>query len=280
MSGDGDHGNLLDGRRSQHRPARVKYRRGGRQKIIAGVRIPQRTIRLRLTHNPDRSTGDEIGTATDEPATEAVQGMTAAEEDRRLIRARFLNISGLFQTGMVLFALGLSWLLDVDPLERILPRWDALGLALLGLAPLALFFYVSFRFPIGGLTPIREFLIETLGPLLVPCSAFDLLLLASMVGFSEELLFRGVIQPWLGQWGVWVGLLGCSVLFGLAHAVTPTYAIIAALVGLYLGGLLEFCRPSNLVVPVLVHALYDWLAFLVVRRTYQQESTSARPSGD
>lgn len=205
--------------------------------------------------------------------------MTAVDEDPRLTRARFLNLSGLFQTAMVLVALGLSWLLDVDPLERLLPRWDALGPALLSLAPLALFFYVSFRFPIGGLIRIRDFLLETLGPLLVSCSALDLLLLAGLVGFSEELLFRGVLQPWLGQWGFWFGLIGCSVLFGLAHAITPTYAIVAALVGLYLGGLLEFCQPSNLTTPILVHSFYDWLAFLIVRRAYAIQSTANRSDG-
>lgn len=147
---------------------------------------------------------------------------------------------------------------------------------LLGLTPLALFFYASFRIPVGGLSQIREFLLESLGPLLAQCSVFDLLLLAGLVGFSEELLFRGVLQPWLGQWGFWFGLLGCSVLFGLAHAVTPTYALVAGLIGLYLGGLLEFCQPSNLAVPVLIHAAYDWLAFLVVRRTCLKQAATSR----
>lgn len=205
--------------------------------------------------------------------------MMAGDADRRLSRSQFLNLSGLFQTGMVLAALGVGWLVGVDPLERLLPRWDALGLALAGLAPLALFFFVSFRYPVGGLVPIREFLVESLGPLLAPCSVLDLLLLAGLVGFSEELLFRGVLQPWLGQWGFWFGLVGCSVLFGLAHAVTRTYAVIAALVGLYLGGLLEFCQPSNLVVPIVVHAAYDWLAFLVVRETFRRQSIADRASG-
>lgn len=206
--------------------------------------------------------------------------MTDADDDQRMSRAQFLNLSGLFQTGMVLVSLGLGWLLNVDPLERLLPRWDAIWQALLGLAPLAIFFYASFRFPVGGLSQIREFLLDSLGPLLAQCGVIDLLLLAGLVGFSEELLFRGVLQPWLGQWGFWFGLLGCSVVFGLAHAVTPTYAIIAGLVGLYLGGLLELCQPSNLAVPVLVHAAYDWLAFLVVRRTYVNQFGANQYDGD
>lgn len=54
--------------------------------------------------------------------------MTDADDDQRMSRAQFLNLSGLFQTGMVLVALGLGWLLNVDPLERLLPRWDAIWL--------------------------------------------------------------------------------------------------------------------------------------------------------
>ncbi|HTN00330.1 MAG TPA: hypothetical protein VL132_00540 [Planctomycetaceae bacterium] len=63
-------------------------------------------------------------------------------------------------------------------------------------------------------------------------------------------------------------------------AITPTYAIVAALVGLYLGGLLEFCQPSNLTIPILVHSFYDWLAFLIVRQSCAKRSTEARDGGD
>ncbi len=43
------------------------------------------------------------------------------------------------------------------------------------------------------------------------------------------------LADWLGPSGA---LLLASALFGLAHFLTPTYAALAALLGLYLGGLL------------------------------------------
>jgi len=49
-----------------------------------------------------------------------------------------------------------------------------------------------------------------------------------------------------------------SVLFGLFHPITPTYAALAAAIGLYLGWLWLAC--GNLLTPIVTHALYDFLA--------------------
>jgi len=44
---------------------------------------------------------------------------------------------------------------------------------------------------------IRELLLNTLGPGLHLYHWTDLFMLAAIAGISEELLFRGVIQPWI-----------------------------------------------------------------------------------
>ncbi len=49
-----------------------------------------------------------------------------------------------------------------------------------------------------------------------------------------------------------------SILFGALHWITPTYAAIAGLIGFYLGAFMVV--SGNLVVPILVHALYDFFA--------------------
>ena len=68
-------------------------------------------------------------------------------------------------------------------------------------------------------------------------------------------------------------LVGSNLLFALLHPVTPTYAIVVGLVGIYLGliGLVdplpeggESPGQLNLVVPMVAHGLYDFLAFLVL----------------
>jgi membrane protease YdiL (CAAX protease family) len=48
------------------------------------------------------------------------------------------------------------------------------------------------------------------------------------------------------------------VLFGLLHPITPTYAVLAALMGAYLGGV--WLASGNLLVPIVAHALYDFIA--------------------
>jgi len=88
--------------------------------------------------------------------------------------------------------------------------------------------------------------------------------LAIMAGIGEELLFRGVLQGGLeNPLGTWWALLIASLLFGLAHALTPAYFVLATLMGVYLG--LIYVWTSNLLIVIVIHALYDWLALLYYR---------------
>jgi len=62
------------------------------------------------------------------------------------------------------------------------------------------------------------------------------------------------------------GWILASVLFGVVHSITPTYAVVAALVGAYLGWL--WLWRDNLLAPIVTHAVYDFvaLAYLTRRR--------------
>jgi hypothetical protein len=85
------------------------------------------------------------------------------------------------------------------------------------------------------------------------------LLVSLLAGVGEELLFRGVVQAGISDaWSTAAGLLIASLLFGAAHAVTFSYWIVATAMGLYLGLLYHW--TGNLFVPIVVHALYDWIA--------------------
>ena len=184
-------------------------------------------------------------------------------------RGYFLNLAAVFEGGLLVLALGLGWVLDVDPLGAFAWRWADLAWGLAAAVPLVVLFLLSHRFPVGPFLPIKRFLIEMLGPSLVNCRWYDLMLLSVLVGFSEELLFRGVVQPWFANWGMFAGLVGSNILFGLAHFITPLYALTAALIGCYLGVLLNV--TGNVLAPVATHAAYDFLAFLVVARAYKSE---------
>jgi membrane protease YdiL (CAAX protease family) len=113
---------------------------------------------------------------------------------------------------------------------------------------------------------------QELGPFLARLSSLELGILAAVAGFSEEVLFRGVLLPALSrELSSAGGLLASSVLFGLVHFASRTYALVAGIMGLYLGIL--FLLTGSLLVPIVSHALYDYAALLVlIRRTRQRES--------
>jgi uncharacterized protein len=92
---------------------------------------------------------------------------------------------------------------------------------------------------------------------------------------AEEILFRGVVQAGLTRLlPEWVALVLASAAFGLAHFLTPAYALLAGLAGLYLGGL--FLLQGNLIAPVVAHAVYDVVALNCVVRLYQSQSPLTR----
>jgi membrane protease YdiL (CAAX protease family) len=112
---------------------------------------------------------------------------------------------------------------------------------------------------------------ETVLPLLETCSLFDLALISLVAGVGEEALFRGVIQMGLANsLGPWGAIVVTAMLFGLVHFITPTYAVLAGLIGVYFGWLMT--ASENLLLPIVVHVLYDFLALTYVVREYKVKS--------
>ena len=75
----------------------------------------------------------------------------------------------------------------------------------------------------------------------------------------------------------WGALALASVLFGVLHAMTVVYAVLAVLAGLYLGWLWQ--ATGNLLVPVVCHALSDFLVLLVLLR-WQNGAEVLTPPGE
>ena len=79
------------------------------------------------------------------------------------------------------------------------------------------------------------------------------------------MLFRGVFQGLLARWlGPGPGWGAASLLFGLLHPITPGYIVLAALLGAYLGSIWMF--TGNLLTVMVAHALYDFLAMVLLLR--------------
>jgi uncharacterized protein len=179
--------------------------------------------------------------------------------------------AAVFEGSLVPAAILLGWLLKSPPLTTL--HFDGRA-ALLGVAatlPLAALFWLCLKCPLRPFKEIAKITDEVLVPLFRDCRLAELAVIATLAGIGEEMLFRGVIQAAAaqeigGQRGVWLALLLTSALFGLLHPITPTYAILAGLVGLYLGGL--WLASGNLLTPIVAHGAYDFLAlvYLVKKR--------------
>jgi membrane protease YdiL (CAAX protease family) len=167
--------------------------------------------------------------------------------------------------GLILVAWSVGWLLDRSPLERF--QWN-LSHALWGVAaaiPLLVMFLVTIRWPFGPLRRLKWFTERVICPLLAPCTVMDLLGISILAGLGEEMLFRGVLQGWMShRLGPWQGVILASILFGIMHAVTLVYAVLATCMGAYLGWL--WLETDNLLVPVVAHAVYDFVVLLYLLR--------------
>jgi membrane protease YdiL (CAAX protease family) len=188
-----------------------------------------------------------------------------------LRRGPLVLLSVLFEGSLGLLAWILGWLLHQPCWESL--RWE-LGAAGWGAAAslpmLALFLLCLWR-PVGPLARIKQFSREVIRPMFARCTLTDLAVISLAAGFGEELLFRGVLQPVFSRWlGPWLGLAAASLLFGLLHPITPTYMVLAALMGAYLGYV--WVVSGNLLVVIVAHGLYDFLILMFLVRGFTAES--------
>lgn len=190
-------------------------------------------------------------------------------DNPRIFSGDFLTKTCVFEAALVIVAVILGWIAGIDPFERLFFTKSAVVYGIIGTIPLFFMFIALEHIEEESFKKIRRLLLETLGPSLHQKRWSELFILAAIAGISEEILFRGVIQPWMEvSWGLNAGLIGSNIIFGLVHAVTPLYAVLAALVGIYLGLSLDYGGVRNLVIPIIIHGLYDFLAFVLLMRAY------------
>jgi hypothetical protein len=188
----------------------------------------------------------------------------------------FFKSACYFEASLIFLAVILGWIADIDPFQNIYFSETAVAYGLIGTIPLFLMFLALEKIQGESVVKIRELLLNTLGPGLHRYHWTDLFMLAAIAGISEELLFRGVIQPWIeASWGITAALIGSNVIFGLVHAVTPLYAVLATLVGIYLGLSLDYGGERNLLIPIIIHGFYDFLAFVALMRVYRSNLTTS-----
>ncbi len=188
------------------------------------------------------------------------------ESDAEARRQTVVLLAIVVEGGLLAAASLLGWMIDQPPLRFFQWTLQAVLWGVVATLPLVALFFLFLRWPLGPLKRIQRFSEEVIRPLLAPCSLIDLLGISLLAGLGEELMFRGVLQEAFAHWfGRWTGVLLASVVFGLAHCITFTYALLATLMGAYLGCVWLYAE-HNLLVVVLTHALYDFVVLLWLLR--------------
>ncbi len=179
------------------------------------------------------------------------------------------SIACVYELALLALALLWGWFFHEPTWRRV--HWNVNDCLIGGLAavPLLLFFVWTLKSEIGLLSRHRQMMESLLLPLFGSWSILQLAVISLIAGISEEALFRGAIQASLSQRiGSIPALALAAVLFGVSHLITWTYAIIATVIGLYLG--LLWIRTGNLLTPIGTHAVYDFLALLYFLKIHQQ----------
>jgi hypothetical protein len=179
--------------------------------------------------------------------------------------------------GLAIAALALAVWLGV-PLRRQFPDsglsavWSiALGLA--ATLPMLCLFWWLVHSQRSALQQLRQQVEWLVGEIFPSRRMAQLGLVALLAGVGEELFFRGVIQYKLAEWMTpLAGLVLTSVLFGLAHALSRLYFLLATLIGLYFGWL---ALRYNLLAPMTAHAVYDFAALMYLSRSGRRQSAPA-----
>jgi len=151
------------------------------------------------------------------------------------------------------------------------------------------------RFKYLNLIPVYLFIIGLLGiysrdfSLIAPANLMLLLFACLMVGFAEEYLFRGLLQPLFikkygsRQNGIFMSILLTSVFFGVFHLINLAkndnvgqvlvQVVYAMFIGFFFGVLL---LKTNKLIPIAItHGLINFffsLAFLPALKTVQDEA--------
>lgn len=179
-----------------------------------------------------------------------------------------------FEGGLVVAGLVLGWLMTPPAWEA---AWWSAEAAILGalwsLPPLVALLFLR-QLPGGAVGRLNRTVDELLLPLFAELRLWQYAVISLLAGVGEELLFRGVLQAVLSNWlGATAAVGVTSVVFGLAHLITPLYGVLAAVVSVYLGWL--FLQYENLLVPMVTHAMYDFVALVYLVRAPENDETPA-----
>jgi uncharacterized protein len=174
----------------------------------------------------------------------------------------------LFELGLLLVALLWSLLSHRPQLSDFQWSIECAVVGILAALPLLVFFVWTLKSKLPIFSRHGDLLEFMLRPMFERWSILQLLTISVIAGVSEEAFFRGAIQGSLVERvNVVLALILASAFFGVCHMITWTYAIMATVMGAYLGWL--WIRTGNLLTPMVTHAVYDFAALVYFLRVYR-----------
>ncbi len=181
--------------------------------------------------------------------------------DKPINRITLLNITLFVEAFLLLVATGWSQLSGIA-LQKAMtfgyqPMLIGVGVGCaMALGGYALF---SMTRTLPLFAQIRELVENLLIPMVAELKPTDLIIIAVVSGFCEEVFFRGVAQPQFG-------LVITAIAFGLFHDPSFkhfSYAIIAFLYGLILGALYQY--TGSLWAPICAHITHNLISLYLLR---------------
>jgi hypothetical protein len=185
-----------------------------------------------------------------------------------LRRELSFSTSCLFELALLVVAVLWGWLLHRPALLDLHWSLTSAFIGIVAAIPPFLFFLWTLKSSLHVFSRHRQLMESLLRPLFGNWSILQLFTISLAAGISEEAFFREAIQGSLSDRVGWsLALVLASVVFGAAHLITWTYAIIAAFIGAYLG--LVWIGTGNLLTPIITHAVYDFAALVYFLRVYR-----------
>jgi len=186
--------------------------------------------------------------------------------------------AALFEASLAFLAVLLGWIFGQSPTRTFRVDFSVILVGMLAVLPLLAMLAACQCLPWRPLLAVRRALDELIVPMFKNCNWVELAAISFLAGLGEELLFRGVFQAAMVEWsgdflphsptgamvGDWIALVGVAIVFGLLHTLNTAYAVLATLMGLYLGWL--WLATGNLAVPIVAHAAYDFLVLVYILR--------------
>ena len=173
--------------------------------------------------------------------------------------SKIMKIALLTEGGVLVIAILLAGWLDIElfPLTKE-PLRDLLIGTAAAVPPFLLFLFSISKAAenVPFLGSLRKKVLIEIRAIFSRCTLIDLVIISLLAGFGEEFLFRGIIQAKLG-------IVAASVIFGLFHAVSPVYVIVATIMGFYIGA--AYQMSGGLLIPVQIHFVYDLAALVYIR---------------